>query len=139
MINPFRYLTIWSLLFIILEELFTIQFVNTHLVSLIVSVFGLYITYVIKKLIITDELVFSGKVLMLLDVVFHQLPMLYLWFNTPFRFDRNQTLITFAVLSVYMLTVDIMDVYRFKEKRDVMYMICLVALIYILLSKRRLS
>jgi hypothetical protein len=134
-INPFKYLTLWSLFFVI-----TPNILNTRLLTLIVSVFGLYITYKIKKLVITDEIVFTGKTLVLIDLVFHQLPFLYVWLYTPSKTENSTTLLTVLFVSVYMLTVDIMDVYKFKEKKDVMYLICLITLIYVVYNiKHRLS
>lgn len=134
-INPFKYLTLWSLFFVV-----TPNILNTRLLTLIVSVFGLYITYKIKKLVITDEIVLTGKTLVLIDLLFHQLPFLYVWFYTPSKTENSTTLLTVLFMSVYMLTVDIMDVYKFKEKRDVMYLICVVTLIYVIYNiKPRLS
>lgn len=134
-INPFKYLTLWSLFFVM-----TPNILNTRLLTLIVSVFGLYITYKIKKLVITDEIVFTGKTLVLIDLLFHQLPFLYVWLYTPSKMEYTKTLLTVLFVSVYMLTVDIMDVYKFKEKKDVMYLICLVTLIYVIYNiKPRLS
>lgn len=134
-INPFKYLTLWSLFFVM-----TPNILNTRLLTLIVSVFGLYITYKIKKLVITDEIVFTGKTLVLIDLLFHQLPFLYIWLYTPSKMEYTKTLLTVLFVSVYMLIVDIMDVYKFKEKKDVMYLICLVTLIYVIYNiKPRLS
>lgn len=136
MVNPFLYMTLWSIFFVTMEVVFSIKLMNIHLLTLIVSVFGFYITYVLKTLVINEDLILHGSSLRMNDLVFHHLLLLYVWvyrFNKQHILDEKYTIVTILFVLVYMSLIDVNKVYGFQRKKEILYLMCVVALLYILL------
>lgn len=137
MILFYEFLTLWSLMFYVLDIGFDHIFINTYVLSFIVSIFGLYITYYIKELQINDHIKIKGTPLILVDLIFHQLPFIYLLMNHSFymkRYSLKQTFHTIFLVCVYYLFVDIYKVYKFDEKK-IRYIILLVSVcIYLFIT-----
>ena len=120
MILFYEFLTLWSLMFYVLDIGFGIIFINTYVLSFVVSFFGLYITYYIKELNINKNIKIQGTPLILVDFVFHQLPFIYMVMNHKFymkRYTLKQTYMTLLFICVYYLFIDIYRVYKFNEKK----------------------
>lgn len=120
MILFYEFLTLWSLMFYVLDIGFGLVFINTYILSFVVSFFGLYITYYIKELNINKNIKIKGIPLILVDFIFHQLPFIYMLMNHNFymkRYTLNQTYMTLLFICVYYLFIDIYRVYKFNEKK----------------------
>jgi hypothetical protein len=120
MILFYEFLTLWSLMFYVLDIGFGLVFINTYVLSFVVSFFGLYITYYIKELNINKNIKIKGIPLILVDFIFHQLPFIYMSMNHNFymkRYTLNQTYMTLLFICVYYLFIDIYRVYKFNEKK----------------------
>lgn len=120
MILFYEFLTLWSLLLYVLDIGFGLVFINTYVLSFVVSFFGLYITYYIKELNINRNIKIQGTPLILVDFIFHQLPFIYMLMNHNFymkRYTLKQTYMTLLFICVYYLFIDIYRVYKFNEKK----------------------
>lgn len=120
MILFYEFLTLWSLMFYVLDIGFGLVFINTYVLSFVVSFFGLYITYYIKELNINKNIKIKGKPLILVDFIFHQLPFIYMVMNHKFymkRYTLKQTYMTILFICVYYLCIDIYRVYKFNKKK----------------------
>ena len=121
MILFYEFLTLWSLMFYVLDIGFGLVFINTYVLSFVVSFFGLYITFYIKELNINKNIKIKGTPLILVDFIFHQLPFIYMVINHKFymkRYTLKQTYMTLLFICVYYLFVDIYRVYKFNEKKS---------------------
>ena len=121
MILFYEFLTLWSLMFYVLDIGFGLVFINTYVLSFVVSFFGLYITYYIKELNINKHIRIKGASLILVDFIFHQLPFIYMVMNHKFytkRYTLKQTYMTLLFICVYYLLIDIYKVYKFNEKKN---------------------
>lgn len=119
MILFYEFLTLWSLLIHILDVRFNIVFLNTYVLSLIVSFFGLYITYYIKELNI-GKIKLQGKTLFVIDFIFHQLPFIYMLLNHDFykkRYTSQHTCLTVLFICIYYIFIDIYKVYKFNKNK----------------------
>lgn len=120
MILFYEFLTLWSLMLYVLDIGFGLVFINTYVLSFVVSFFGLYITYYIKELNINRNIKIQGTPLILVDFIFHQLPFIYMVMNHKFymkRYTLKQTYMTLLFICVYYLFIDIYRVYKFNEKK----------------------
>ena len=129
MILFYEFLTLWSLMFYVLDIGFGLVFINTYVLSFVVSFFGLYITYYIKELNINRNIKIQGTPLILVDFIFHQLPFIYMVMNHNFymkRYTLRQTYMTLLFICVYYLFIDIYRVYKFNEKK-IRYMLLLAS------------
>lgn len=120
MILFYEFLTLWSLMFHVLDIGFDLVFINTYVLSFVVSFFGLYITYYIKELNIKKNIKIKGTSLIFVDLVFHQLPFIYMLMNHKFymkRYTLKQTYLTILFICMYYLFIDIYRVYKFNEKK----------------------
>lgn len=119
MILFYEFLTIWSLLFHILDITYNVVLINTYILSFVISLLGLYITYYVKELNI-GNVKFKGAPLVIIDLLFHQLPFMYLLMNHNFyktRYSIQQTCFTIVFICVYYILIDIYRVYRFDKKK----------------------
>jgi hypothetical protein len=135
MILFYEFLTIWFLFIYILDIGLNVTILNTYVLSMIISFFGLYITYYIKELQI-DNLLIKGHELIIIDLIFHQLPFIYLLINhNKFknRYDVNSTFLTILFTCIYYIFIDIYKVYKFDKKKT-RYMFLLTIVIVILFT-----
>lgn len=104
-----KYFTIWMLVFVVFYAKLH-RYVDLLLLTMIVAVFGLYITYISpKKLgIMIDKRDFSlcGLPLYIIDTIFHQLPFWFVLLSYGRYYKRNQsvlpTLVTLFIIIVYI-------------------------------------
>uniref|UniRef100_A0A6C0BNP2 Uncharacterized protein n=1 Tax=viral metagenome TaxID=1070528 RepID=A0A6C0BNP2_9ZZZZ len=132
MILFYEFLTLWFLFIYILDIGLNVTIINTYVLSMIISFFGLYITYYIKELQI-DNLQIKGHELIIIDIIFHQLPFVYMLINhNKFknRYDVNSTFLTILFTCIYYIFIDIYKVYKFdKKKTRYMFLLTIISVI----------
>ena len=112
-----RYATTITLLFHILYYNFDNYLSNTMLLlSCIIFIGGLYITYIHPKFIYFPELDYKckGNTLRLGDIFFHQLPFfyfLYIHFSKKKKFKRDNVIIGLFLIILYFLLFDVCNLY----------------------------
>jgi drug/metabolite transporter (DMT)-like permease len=140
-----QYLTLWSLVIFILDVYCNLVYLNTLILALMVSIIGAYITYGIKELNFCNVKI-VGAPLIVGDIIFHQLPLLYMIYNHTIYFNKYskiQTFYTLVFVSVYYVLVDIYKVYPFhKDKKRfrellILLMFMAVACMYLMSTGKR--
>lgn len=119
-----------------------LPFVNIHLVTLLVAVISSYITHVVEKIkfaLFSYEFVFTnGVALLAIDLLFHWLPFILTWtFVSQSEYTLQTTVITFGLLSIYVLWFDFYEIYFFtnkKLKKDIHFAMFFALVLYVLLN-----
>lgn len=131
-----KYLTTWSFVLVLMDIFYSIQIVDTFLLSSIVSVFGMYITYIMKELRV-NNIKLKGIALILFDILFHQLPfILMLMHNRLKQYSLSQTHLTILLICIYYNLVNIYTLYSFDRKKILYMIVATFFWIYILLLLR---
>ena len=145
----FSFFTVWWLVMLPLALIPLVQrTINFVLLATVVSIFGLFITYVYPKQIVfrtrgqnsqnsqNSQLVVSGYALRLFDILCHQLPalivvLLYL-FTKNFKITSFNSIISILILAIYIVFHNLEQQYGFATN-EISLCAALVAIINIVL------
>lgn len=124
----FTFFTSWYLALVVFHR-FTHPNVNLVLLAFLVSFVGALITYIRPRLIVlrldeSHEVTLSGWSLCLADFIFHQLPLAFVLFTYMYVNRKGghattgalPTMAALALVTVYALMFDVIDVYRINVK-----------------------
>ena len=102
----FEFLTFQTIYLVILKHFYKIEFVNLHLLTMIIFFGGFYFTYV-KKFMVFMNTDITGLPLQVSNIFLHLIPFLYVWRRYPIH--KNYFLETIVYLLCY--------IYIFKPKK----------------------
>lgn len=100
------FLTIQVFILVILRILLNVEFLNLHLLTILVLFGGSYLTYV-KEFIVIEEVDITGHYLHLGNLLFHIIPFVLIW--STYKFKKNYFFETIIYVLVY--------IYMFNPKR----------------------
>lgn len=133
MILVYEYLTIWFWLMYVLDVWYNVPILNTYVLSSIVALFGLYITYYIKEFHVLGRTKVTGRPLIVGDFVLHQLPFIYMLAkhcHFQKRYSLRQTVATVAIACAYYACMDLTRIYRF-DRNQTKYVLLITCLLWV--------
>ena len=140
MVDLLKYYTIINLIFVIIFLKTKIKIINLHLSTLFVFLVGIYLTYVLNKLVISLDSInfkktYRDKELKLGDFLFHFLPFFTIWTFYDYNYSINETYSTLLIISIYFVLFNPFRLYKVEEyQKDLRYIIIFCILIFFLIE-----
>jgi hypothetical protein len=130
-----RFFTIWNVVLIGMYKL-TQSYVNLPFLTSVVAVIGATITYIhpreVRFTIAKNEFVVKGPELWAVDLIFHQLPLVFVLMCVK-RGSIISTFIALAILAVYALSNNVQERYKIRED-DMLKAIVVISIINLVIA-----
>jgi hypothetical protein len=121
------FLTTYFIFFVFLHAMYNVIVFDLHLMSLIIFVFGLHITYEIGKIKFTirgKDYEVTGNNLVAINFFTHVVPFVYLWgfhIDDIHRYTNKQIILGLLFLALYWVMIDVCKVYHVRNKGRMRY------------------
>ena len=150
-IDLFKYFTIWMLVIDILYLTGVVQGIELFLITLhiFVLVFCAYLFYYklkkFKTKIYSLDLIFRGKYLMLIDFLFHYVPLIFIIKSIrscriEVKADKLNLILTLLIPLLYIMMVNGQEIYHIEESKSFVlfsvYLLVFYTIYFIFIDKQ---
>lgn len=125
-----QYLTFQTGAYVLLKAFFDCEFLNLHLLTLIVFIGGCYLTFV-KNFIIVNNFDFSNRILVLSNIPLHIIPFVYIW--SKCEANKKHLLETYLYLTLYYYVFEPHKTYYLTESESKKLMALMVFVLFLFL------